>query len=175
MDIDARNVMQYAMDHPEEDQEDCDDFLPPRKDRAIAIPPKVLQGPGDGGAMETAELRECKRVTASELPVPVRKRVKDVEAKRGSPTEQEEPAKFVRFEEAKELKNKQQKTELYSLAYAGPTSGSPTSASARYCQRKLRRIAEEDKREAAMMINFLLKLGTGSLLNQSWMRNLWLR
>ena len=102
------------------------------------------------------------------LPIPVRQRVAEVAAvKRSQEGDEDNQAKFVKFDpntEIKEPSPKQQRTALYSPTYYGYVSGSPatSSSSARHVRRVVDELELYDEDDGSAV--FQRNHGTGNSL-----------
>ena len=143
-DEEAKVVIKYAQDHPQEDVDEGE----------IEVQPLDFEE-GGVSVMVSDEVQSDQEIDADQkarensapgdlrLPVPVRQRVSEVEAsRRGQQNPEEGQAKFVKFDpntEIPEPSPKQPRT-LYSPVYAGNVADSPGTASV---SRHVRRVIEE--------------------------------
>eukprot|EP00435_Cladocopium_sp_Y103_P023304 s2901_g5.t1 len=139
-DVDERAVMQYAIDHPDEDLDAPGDVRsggaeppegsqPPQEFHAVDAVPMMT----DAEWNEMVENREKRdREQELRLPVSVRQRVAEAEpVKRSTEKASSGQPKFVKFDHTavEGQKSKQPRTEMFSPTFAGDIAGSPGSSS----------------------------------------------
>ena len=138
-DVDEKAVLQYALEHPDDDKDDAGDVQAggaqlPQESHA----PQELQAVDENIPMMSDEEwnqivnAQVKRDREQELrlPIPVRQRVAEAEAtKRATDKEVSTQAKFVKFDHTniEQPKSKQPRTEMFSSTFAGEISGSSST------------------------------------------------
>ena len=150
LDEDEKAVREYAEQHPQEDAEE-EEVPQPRSSEqggAVVEAQDAVQVFQQEMALEEQHAREKRAAERTELPIPVRQRVAEVEAaKRAQHPEEEEgsQAKFVKFDPNTEIiasSPEQPRTGLYSPTYAGEISQPPAKSSSS-TSGNVRRVVDE--------------------------------
>eukprot|EP00435_Cladocopium_sp_Y103_P025443 s995_g6.t1 len=142
-DADERAVLQYALEHPDEDRDVADDAraggeppagsFPPQELQAVDDPVEAVPMMTDAEWDEMVANREKRDREETRLPISVRQRVESAEAmKRATDKDASSQAKSVKFDHTtveQQQKSKQPRTEMFSPTFAGNLSGSPSSSS----------------------------------------------